>query len=169
MVLASKMLGQTEADEPDFDFDNECIYFEHEQQHDTCTCHSLQLVIKDLLKDGEVKPLITRQFNIAKKFRKSTVWWNALRSEQEKFMKPNDPTTKPRRPVVYAEVRWNSVRHMLKRNIELRPFYDSLKTSDVDKKVSKLLYEGIEEESTFPKQNDWKVVKDICRTLTLLR
>lgn len=171
MVAANKLVSAEEKD-PDVDEEDGCILFKHDDMNDTCMAHSLQLCIKNVLKKNKpIKEVVNRQLNIAKVFRKSTPYWNALRAEQLNKLK-NDTSTcnkRPIRPQVFAEVRWNSVKHLLGRNLYLRTFYQSLMTSDIDNAVAEDLQNNIGGEEGYPETTDWDVVKEMHEVLKNLR
>ncbi|XP_075985191.1 zinc finger BED domain-containing protein 4-like [Anticarsia gemmatalis] len=78
-------------------------------RHMPCFAHSLNLVIKDVLTEPNVKELIDKCSSIVSHFKRSTLASDKLKSIQRDIKKPEMKLIK------YIEIRWNSAYFMLKR------------------------------------------------------
>lgn len=83
-------------------------------RHLPCFAHSLNLVVKETLREPIVKAIIEKCSSIVTHFKKSTVASDKLKSIQRELNKSELKLVK------HIEVRWNSAYHMIQRIIQVR-------------------------------------------------
>jgi zinc finger BED domain-containing protein 1 (E3 SUMO-protein ligase ZBED1) len=83
-------------------------------RHMPCFAHALNLVIKDVLTESNIKKIIDKCSAIVTHFKRSTLASEKLKSVQREMKKPELKLIK------YIEIRWNSAYYMIKRLIIVR-------------------------------------------------
>lgn len=112
-----------------------------------CIAHTLNLIVKDGLKNEKVTSILEKVRGIVCHFKRSTISNNKLLKYQE-----NEGNDNPLKVILDVVTRWNSTYYMLERFIQLE---EAIKSTIAI----------IEKELPVLTVDEWKIIKELCLAL----